>query len=137
MTLILLRSQLGPWLPVPLRVPCPGKTLARAQSQTPSQLPSQPPSSATALPGGSPAREEVCVEEDVDADVDAGPTSNVQFLTTSVLPHVVGRELHFFHALKGWALPSQVVHGKCFFLSDVQQAFGDLALSPSLSCGTR
>ena len=86
---------------------------------------------------GSPTREEACLEEDVDADVDDGPIGNVQCLKTSVLPHVVGKELNFLHALKGWALSGQVVHGKRFFLSDVQQAFGDLALSPSRNCGTK
>ena len=50
---------------------------------------------------------------------------NVQFLRKHALPHCVGREQEAYDTLRGLTLPSTVIHGKCFSLGDVQQAFGD------------
>ena len=72
--------------------------------------------------------EEVVADEASDLSVgDDGVVviGNVQFLRKHVVPRCVGNEQQCYDVLRGLALSGTVIHGKCFSLVDIQQAFGD------------
>ena len=75
------------------------------------------------------SHEEEVVEEEA-SDLSVGGVGvdvigNVQFLRKHVVPRCAGNEQQCYDIIRGFALSGTAIHGKCFSLVDLQQAFGD------------